>query len=197
MLRPLLYLVLSLSFLGCNRAPADPCAGSDECRVDGRCAPLQGRCIAVTDAHCRSAQNCQKLGQCSVQNGRCSAVTVTDCQTHSTLCAEAGMCVPRGGVCAATTGTSCKKARGRMMKIDRSWVSVGLCQGLGQCQAIDGRCQSRSHGDCELSFICREWGRCHAYKGTCLANSDADCRKSRACREMGACQETDGKCMKP
>jgi len=196
-LRLTIYLALALSLPACNRGPADPCAGAEACKTEGLCASLQGRCIAVTEAHCLASQKCQTLGQCTHQNGRCSAVTVKDCQTHSTLCAEAGMCVPRGGVCSATTGTSCRQAKGRMMKVDRSWVTVDLCKGLGQCHALDGRCQSRGHGDCELSAICKEWGRCHAYKGTCLANSDGDCRKSKACRDTGACVERDGKCLKP
>ena len=195
--RGLLYCGIFVLMLACERGPKDPCIDSDACTQEGRCAPLQGRCVAAIDRHCRQSANCELLGQCSLQEGRCRALTMDDCEVHSSLCRTAGQCVPRGGICGATSQTACRQAKGRMMRIDRSWTAVSLCDGLGQCHAVNGQCASKTDTDCSRSLLCKEWGRCRAFKGTCLAQTDNDCRTSRACRENGACVVKSGKCMTP
>ena len=185
-----------MSFTGCQSISDDPCASTKECKKNGRCARIQGRCIAAVQTHCESSQICAQEGRCSAVEGRCVAKEAADCQTRSNVCVEHGFCQVRGGQCVAREYMDCRTAQDQVQDADRSWRTVPLCSGLGHCKPVEGRCQATSDTDCASAFICREWGRCRTIQGTCLAQTDADCRRSRACREVGACRAKSGRCVR-
>ena len=48
----------------CIAANADDCAGSEACKLHGKCAAVSDACVAKTDAGCQASEDCKKQGAC-------------------------------------------------------------------------------------------------------------------------------------
>lgn len=68
------------------------------CRLEGRCAARDGRCVATSDADCRDSYRCERDGWCTAEDGRCVAGRDADC-ADSVACEVLGRCVEVDGAC--------------------------------------------------------------------------------------------------
>jgi hypothetical protein len=113
---------------GGDGPPPDPdCVALPICRDEGRCSPVDGVCLAVTDADCIELSDvCTRYGTCTASAGACVATSDADCEASST-CTIYGGCRARGGHCIAITDADCERSSG--------------CELYGWCMAnLQGEC---------------------------------------------------------
>lgn len=129
----------------------DECASKYQCKFDGKCGSVDGKCVPTTEVHCRMSQRCQETGGCSVVEQACRPTRQEHC-TESELCREMGACTLSGDWCVATKA-SCEASE--------------YCSDIGRCGVRDGKCVPTSSVHCKRSKDCAEHGRCKLINGSC------------------------------
>ncbi len=214
---------------GCPSIPPEwqdnPCLGSRECRIEGRCMAVDSTCEwgttgNVTDCETRRGSGmispCQTYGWCTPRDGWCQATRDADCAKTS-FCTRSGRCVARDGQCdwPVSNDADCKRAYGsrevspctsygRCEYRDGRCVAGSIfacldqkwCDDYGQCTPIKGMCRTGSLLDCQLATRCWEQGECTHRGEGCAVVSDLDCRRSQACWNDDRCHAQDGACVR-
>jgi len=140
---------VSLRCVEPGRAPVVPppatsvCPRSSDCARWGRCALVEGACLAVRDEDCRRSLDCIVEGKCTLRGNHCVAVSDDDC-AGSLECEVYGRCQlaePFGGSCVAP---------GERYVPPCSYAGAGAdrCAATGEClRSPAGVCESlAAHG---------------------------------------------------
>ena len=199
------------------------CAGSDECRREGKCiwGDCEGACVVSRSGEdCAKSTGCREEGRCTVvgsmyradkswdnnaldeEPSLCAAVTTADC-ANSEACIKSGRCKAVDGKCVKKQDC----ARSKWCK------SVGLCaNSSGECRAsvrgcrksvicalrsscsVEGIGCSRTPDSCRFWQPCKEYGQCTWKNGGCVIGSNDDCQQSTKCKDEGCCDLVDGEC---
>lgn len=181
----------------------NPCAGTDSCRIFGKCTPIQGVCMAGSDDDCAQSESCTEDGECLSER----PLYDKDAESHTEhlacwqpagedgecaeQCRAGGRCHAAQGLCAARSDADCEQSE--------------ACAEWGACTYGDGECWrgGQTPEDCRVPFGpngehgCNLFGFCTPTDGLCQAGSDADCQGAFVCLEWEECKALDGECWQP
>lgn len=187
-----------------------PCAGTKSCLIFGKCTPINGVCMAGTNADCEQSQGCKEDGECmsadlpydEPENAGKSgphlacwkpASSKDDCRVsrsedEPSQCRGAGRCRPVAGICTAGTQQDCEQSE--------------ACKEWGACAYKNGECWrgATTSADCSVPFgpnnesSCSLFGFCKNVDGVCMTGTDDDCLNAFVCKQWGECKAYDGEC---
>jgi hypothetical protein len=218
---PLVAMLSVLMLVGCKGESGEAektkgCAQSKECAKYGQCTAKDGKCIAASDADCKSV--CESKGRCTINPKTVACVAGSDAHCKGSKgCALDGKCTLstgyKAGLCIAKKDEDCKPSdactkfgncvagnAGPVPGLAASSQGGGVIWRLTRGE-LHGECIARSDEDCRRSTRCKEFGACKAgtyqhgskqYKwGYCHASSDEDCKGSVVCEKFGRCSLND------
>lgn len=108
----------------CQTYKTIECRGrGNACTREGRCTGQDNRCVAGSNADCKSSEFCEKDGRCTAQEGSCVVASAADC---STVCKKFGRCALEDGKCVAGSIKDCREA--------------DVCRGAKSCKLMKGGC---------------------------------------------------------
>jgi hypothetical protein len=199
----------------CVATSDEDCAGSEACKLHGKCAAVSNACVAKTDAGCQASDDCKKLGACDAYQGACANLAQSVHAECTKTCLTEGRCVMKAGQCAALSVRHCAGTSDDKPEADSACATLGhctpqagvcvastdqdckksvVCKDAAQCAAKDGNCVAVEK-DCAASKACSADGKCGAAAGKCVALNNASCRSSSRCKLDGACTAKDGACV--
>ncbi len=148
-------------------------------------------CRAGLDAPCQQTADCADGLLCFDSSCQTQELGNLRCRQgeRADSCGSLGLCTAtEGGKCIAGSNEDCLRS--------------GMCDKLGFCAAIDGRCviSAEKDADCQHKHgalqhdHCAFAGLCSARGGECVAATDEDCQRAVVCRQDGSCTARGGKC---
>jgi hypothetical protein len=179
------------------------CAGSEGCKIEGRCTPSKTGCIAATDKDCAASKAC-KRGYCRAKSGFCinPKLTTQTCK-EAKACPEKGRCTAIEGRCQAKSdedcraSLACRSLRWNGPCLAQNGICVRdcskPCRRYGGCRPEGTLCKAPStDAGCATTPACRLHGYCAARQALCRAATNLHCKESEDCKKFGKCS-FDGK----
>ncbi len=172
----------------CAVVSSEDCAGSEQCKLHGRCHAEKGACVAASSADCKASEDCQKAAACDAYQGSCVDLGKSVHAECTKTCESEGRCVMKDGKCSAVSRRHCAGT------LEAKAEPESPCGKRGQCTPDGGRCVASTNEDCAASAACKNDAHCHVNAGGCVALAD-DCKNSPACSNGGKCDAKEGQCV--